>query len=394
MISFKISTPGKVILFGEHSVVYNKTAVAASLDQHTSLDFHQLPEDESSICVEMRKVGLSLRIPVDQTRDRFFGANAPKKDESDYDATLAYIREFVDDTLKCDTAQHKSGVECLLYAMLQVSQMEKAWKLVPFRLELNTELSIGSGQGSSASFSVSLVTCFLHFARLQRDPRSPYDLNHQDREIVSNLAFNCEKIMHGAPSGIDNTVCTFGSVVEFRKGSPPKFIPVVESRKIKILIVDTKVGRSTKTLVERLCGLKTTYPRVFEPVLQAMDEVAKRVIHLLREMQTVTVGDDDRYCSAFNELAVLIDINQGLLVTCQVSHPSLDTICANAKRYGFSAKLTGAGGGGFAYVLIPPDAPEEKVRDLSFELTCRGFTVSETNLGGSGVQIHKTSEDS
>lgn len=56
-----------------------------------------------------------------------------------------------------------------------------------------------------------------------------------------------------------------------------------------------------------------------------------------------------------------------------------------AKKYGFSAKLTGAGGGGFAYILIPPKSVTE---DLSAELAQNGFVVTETNLGGYGVQIH------
>ena len=83
----------------------------------------------------------------------------------------------------------------------------------------------------------------------------------------------------------------------------------------------------------------------------------------------------------------LVEINQGLLYTCQVSHPSLDLICMTAKKYGLSAKLTGAGGGGFAYVLIPPNFSNEDVQKLSFNLTENGFSVTETTLGGSGVTI-------
>lgn len=81
-------------------------------------------------------------------------------------------------------------------------------------------------------------------------------------------------------------------------------------------------------------------------------------------------------------------MNQGLLATCQVSHSTLDLICATAKKRGFSAKLTGAGGGGFAYVLIPPNASDADVEGLGCDLVASGFSVTETNLGGSGVKIH------
>lgn len=84
-----------------------------------------------------------------------------------------------------------------------------------------------------------------------------------------------------------------------------------------------------------------------------------------------------------------MDINQGLLSTCQVSHETLDAICKTAKKYGFSAKLTGAGGGGFAYVLIPPNVNSTKVQDLTNDLKLQGFSVTETSLGGSGVEVHE-----
>ena len=50
-------------------------------------------------------------------------------------------------------------------------------------------------------------------------------------------------------------------------------------------------------------------------------------------------------------------MNQSLLSSMGVSHPSLEHIVATATKYGFHAKLTGAGGGGCAFVLIPPSKP-------------------------------------
>jgi mevalonate kinase len=64
-----------------------------------------------------------------------------------------------------------------------------------------------------------------------------------------------------------------------------------------------------------------------------------------------------------------------------------------ANKYGFSAKLTGAGGGGFAYILIPPNASEIIVQNLNSELVENRFSVIETSLGGTGVEIHSTGMD-
>lgn len=87
-------------------------------------------------------------------------------------------------------------------------------------------------------------------------------------------------------------------------------------------------------------------------------------------------------------LQTLINMNQGLLATCQVSHPSLDSICAEAQSYGLAGKLTGAGGGGHAFILLLPETQPETISSLSRKLIADGFTVKLTFLGGSGVQVH------
>lgn len=83
-----------------------------------------------------------------------------------------------------------------------------------------------------------------------------------------------------------------------------------------------------------------------------------------------------------------MEVNQGLLATCHVSHPSLDRICAEAKNYGLAAKLTGAGGGGYAYILLLPDTPTETITSISKKLIANGYLITLTNLGGAGVQLH------
>ena len=47
-------------------------------------------------------------------------------------------------------------------------------------------------------------------------------------------------------------------------------------------------------------------------------------------------------------------MNQYLLNLLGVGHPSLDAVCSIAKQHGLHAKLTGAGGGGCAFALVPP----------------------------------------
>lgn len=80
-------------------------------------------------------------------------------------------------------------------------------------------------------------------------------------------------------------------------------------------------------------------------------------------------------------------MNQGLLNALDVSHPMLEMICAMAQLHLYAGKLTGAGGGGYAYILLPPDADSKSIELFSEQLEDKGFEITMTSLGGSGVKI-------
>ena len=84
----------------------------------------------------------------------------------------------------------------------------------------------------------------------------------------------------------------------------------------------------------------------------------------------------------------LIDVNQGLLSALGVSHPALEQIINIAAKQKMHAKLTGAGGGGFAYALITPWHTEIQINAAKLELEAAGFLCWEAQLAGDGVK-HK-----
>lgn len=79
--------------------------------------------------------------------------------------------------------------------------------------------------------------------------------------------------------------------------------------------------------------------------------------------------------------------NQGLLYALGVSHPTLDLICQIAAKHGIHGKLTGAGGGGYAYLLLPANFSEDKMEQIKQELISNGFECKKTELGAEGVKI-------
>lgn len=86
-------------------------------------------------------------------------------------------------------------------------------------------------------------------------------------------------------------------------------------------------------------------------------------------------------------LQELIDINQGLLKTLGVSHPLLDTICSLSMKYGLHSKLTGAGGGGYAFTLVPPDFDQLQIVGYCDQLKKIGLQVIDVILGSPGVRL-------
>lgn len=299
MIQFKISAPGKVILCGEHAVVYGKTAIAAALDLRTTSEFAELelPESKQIIKISFPKVDLSLNISVQEVQDFFFSNNTDYY--KNYDLLYKQVQEFVS-TLKCSTLQQKLSMEAFFYLLIYIAYEEKI-DLKSFHMHLNTQLSIGSGLGSSASFAVCLAASFLYWSRLQKNIRLIY-FDTFELEKISKYALNCEKIMHGNPSGIDNSVCTYGSIIEFRKGEPVNPVPGIPN--MKILLVDTRVGRSTKVLVQRLAELKCKYPTIIDPILDSIDNVSKETLQVLNKIRELLTSGGTSLMEEYQQLMV------------------------------------------------------------------------------------------
>lgn len=79
---------------------------------------------------------------------------------------------------------------------------------------VSSDLPLGSGLGSSASFCVSLVAALLASSDVIVIDKSKNGWNtlcNYDLELVNKWAYEGEKILHGKPSGVDNTVSTFGT---------------------------------------------------------------------------------------------------------------------------------------------------------------------------------------
>ena len=100
----------------------------------------------------------------------------------------------------------------------------------------------------------------------------------QFKKSISNWAFCSEKIMHGNPSGLDNTICTFGNMVKFYRGQQPETFEM--SIPLNVLLINSGVERSTATLVQQVAELKEAHPALVGSILDAMGHCVDDIIEV------------------------------------------------------------------------------------------------------------------
>lgn len=123
------------------------------------------------------------------------------------------------------------------------------------KITVRSTLPIGAGLGSSAAYAVCLAAGLLSLTNNTQYP----SYSNSDLQLINSWAFEAEKIMHGNPSGVDNSVSVFGGILRFRKAV---LTPLQNPGQLRILLVNTQVSRSTKALVakvrsyqEQVCSL-------------------------------------------------------------------------------------------------------------------------------------------
>ncbi|XP_035917820.1 mevalonate kinase-like [Anopheles stephensi] len=398
---FDISAPGKVILHGEHSVVYGHPAIAGSIGLRTYLTYTALASSSSppQVIVEFRSIPFTASLPLD-----LFDAFLRELDCNETlqpDAFLEQLRSpgdfpfarFVSDpapSLGDATSKERMSLGSTLYIINRVLRSEGVQSIDRsclgaggFQLSLHSEMSIGAGLGSSASYGVCLAAGAYHLARILKAQfyRDPSAMSPDVLKKIYRWSFDSEIIMHVKPSGIDNEIATNGGLVRFRRGTGVDKV-IKLRRPVRVLIVDTGVSRSTAQLVAAVAKRLELFPRTVGPILESMGGVVDEAVALFE-------SEDHEPDTVYDRLSTLVNINNNLLRSVGVSHPALEAIFAIAERAGFASKLTGAGGGGCAFVLLPDGFRElDSFQRLVGALAEAGFRTMETTVGtGAGVTL-------
>jgi mevalonate kinase len=289
---------GKLILFGEHFVVYKAPALVGAVAAYTD-------------CAMEFTDGTStdLKLEVVDNRPAVPGYKVEKKEEGD--AALQLV-------LKHFNLQDKG-----------------------IKVTFGGDLCCASGIGASAAQVVSL-------ARAINQTVVPA-LNLTEDQINA-AGYEGEKGYHGTPSGIDNTAATFGGVLRFqRTDGDPLFTKKTLATPIRIVYASTGITASTTKVVGDVRAKKEADPEWFDGLMKKYLELVEQGEKALDEGDLETLGK-------------LLDQNHTLCQDLTVSCKESDALVAAAREAGaIGAKMSGTGRGGLMLALTPTEEIQDAV---------------------------------
>lgn len=297
------SAPGKLILCGEHAVVYRRPAIALPLG-----------DVRAHVAVEPGPPGNGVVIDAPDLERRWSVAASPT------------------DPL--------SELVCALLAYFDIAIMPDL--LVTIR----SEIPIAGGMGSGAAVATALVRALAQ---------------HLGHNLlagqISALVYDNECRLHGTPSGIDNTVVAYEQPIWFQRRSdhapqaaqppqPPLIEPIRIGAPFTLVIGDTGVRSPTRLPVGEVRRRWLEQPEQYDILFDAVADVVVRIRAALHHGDLPVLG-------------ALLDRNQALLQKIGVSSPELDRLVEAARAAGaLGAKLSGAGWGGVMIALVTPTTSE------------------------------------
>lgn len=275
--------PGKVLLFGEHFVVKGKPALGVAVSLYVKT------------CVELGKGRV-------------------------YSKQLGLIEP---------SSPHRALFDAVIQAVV-----ERYGATPSLDVEVDSELPIASGMGSSAAIAVSLTHAVLSLMNI--------DFNREDVRLIAHEA---EKAVHYRPSGVDTTLSTYGGFLYYKQGDFKRLdlrLPV----DTLLVIVNTGQKRQTGVVVREVLERYSRIGEVAELIYSAGELVVSKAIKALEQ------GDA-------NQLGELMLVNHGLLWSMGASSIICDTVVHDLLSSGaYGAKISGAGRGGVVIGLIPRSALE------------------------------------
>ncbi|MEP0824869.1 MAG: mevalonate kinase [Nitrososphaera sp.] len=317
----KASAPAKVILFGEHFVVYGNPAILASINRRITVSA------KKTSSVGKITIRSDIGIAGEYSDTGFKMTNGGIKAKEALDPLHNAIRNAL--------SSRKTGID----------------------VDISSTVPHGIGLGSSAAACVATVAAV-------------NSLFHKgsSRQEICNIAIESERMIHVNSSGADCYVSTFGGLIQYSKANG--FAKIRSRGTLPLVVSSTMVRHSTGDLVARVKRFKERNESLFA----ALAEQAADICNQARA--AITSGDRAKIGELMNE-------NQVILKQIGVSHHKADDLIDICMRAGaLGAKITGAGGGGAVIALAADRQDGEK---MSARARAAGYESFEVEIDRKGL---------
>jgi mevalonate kinase len=323
----KVSAPGKLMLFGEHAVVYNRPCLVAAVSQRLFVEVEKIPEDKILVDAPQMKIsGFAISL-TDLDKDQ------PKEVKFVLEAVKNFFGKY----------NIKSGL----------------------KIKTESQFSSEYGFGSSSAVTVCTVKALAEL----------FEIKMEEKEIF-DLAYKTVLDIQGVGSGFDIAAAIYGGVAYFLTGG--KKIEPLEINNIPLIVGYTGVKASTSEIVKAVKVEMEKDPEYYEKIYNDISEIVEKA--------KIAMGDSD-----WSEVGRLMTENQEILKKFRapsaeygVSSGIIEKLVEACQKAGaFGAKLSGAGIGDCIIALGENKEEIEKAireaggRPVSVNIDYQGLKIED-----------------
>lgn len=162
--------------------------------------------------------------------------------------------------------------------LAQATQSLIGQELPAITITLKSDIPIASGLGSGAALATALTRALLNYQHI----------NIPQHEL-NNLIYQSEESFHGTPSGIDNTVVVYEKPIYYIKGQAPT--PINTINNFTFLIADSGISAPTKETVKAVRGLYDRDRQNIEPILNEIGQIANSIRDAIEAGNSKLIGE-------------------------------------------------------------------------------------------------------
>jgi mevalonate kinase len=316
------SAPGKLMLYGEHAVVYGSPCIVTAVDQRVRVTVEPNGEGEIHVC--------SPNVGLDEYHKKI-----GRLGKDDLPKSMAFVEMLVK----------------RVYGKYKLNE--------GIRISTESDFSTQFGFGSSAAVVVALTKAL----------DSYFNLQMSDRDIFE-IAYQAVLDVQGVGSGFDVAASVYGGTIYYV--TPGTVIEKIDEGSLPMIVGYTGIKADTSTLIRQVAELKRNEKWV--------DSVFGDISDLVNRAKNLFVKQD------FEQLGKLMNKNQKLLSTLNVSSFELDALIKSTRDSGaYGAKLSGAGGGD---CMIAFTEESKRIKVIGAIKTAGG-TWMDVKTGAPGVKLEK-----